>query len=96
MVGVVSDDEPGAGIGPLRLHSCEPPQRMGEHNRGSFAGFTRDYGVRTLVWCEPHATRDAAFTRERQIKKWRRKWKLQLIEEVNPEWTDLVEAGWIV
>ena len=71
-------------------------RRMGEHKRGSFAGFTRDYGVRTLVWCEPHATRDATFTRERQIKKWRLKRKRQLIEEVNPEWTDLVEAGWIV
>ena len=58
-------------------------------------GFTKRYGVKTLVWFETHETRDAAFTRERQIKKWNRKWKLQLIEDLNPDWKNLVEEGWL-
>jgi putative endonuclease len=55
-----------------------------------FDGFTRRYGVKMLVWFEPHATREAAFLRERQIKKWKRAWKLQLIEASNPAWIDRV------
>ena len=70
-------------------------RRMWEHQTGVFPGFTKTYGVKTLVWFEPHETRDSAFTRERQIKKWRRRWKLHLIEETNPNWLDLVEAGWV-
>jgi putative endonuclease len=45
--------------------------------------------VKTLVWFEEHGSRDSAFTRERQIKKWKRAWKLQLIETQNPDWDDL-------
>jgi putative endonuclease len=52
-------------------------------------GFTAKYGVSILVWCEPHESREAAFRRERQIKEWRRSWKLRLIEERNPTWRDL-------
>ena len=70
-------------------------RRMWEHQTGAFPGFTKAYGVKTLVWVEVHQTRDAAFTGERQIKKWRRKWKLQLIEETNPDWHDLGAAGWL-
>jgi putative endonuclease len=70
-------------------------RRVGEHQAGVLPGFTKKYGVKTLVWSEVHETRESAFVRERQIKKWKRKWKLQLIEELNPEWKDLVEAGWL-
>jgi putative endonuclease len=52
-------------------------------------GFTREYGVKMLVWYEQHATRGSALARERQIKKWNRAWKLQLIEQMNPRWRDL-------
>ena len=71
-------------------------RRIGEHREGRLPGFTRDYDVKTLVWSEPHETRDSAFMRERQIKKWRRAWKLRLIEETNPDWLDLVDAGWVL
>ena len=70
-------------------------RRMGEHKAGSFPGFTKKYGVKTLVWFEAHETRESAFVRERQIKKWERRWKLQLIETANAEWRDLVEDGWL-
>ena len=55
-------------------------------------GFTARYGVARLVWYEVHGSRDAAFVRERRIKEWRREWKLDLIERMNPEWTDLFET----
>ena len=45
-----------------------------------------------MVWFEALETREAAFRRERQIKKWNRQWKLRLIEEMNPGWRDLVET----
>ncbi len=70
-------------------------RRTWEHMTGAFPGFTKKYGIKTLVWFEVQETREAAFIRERQIKKWERKWKLQLIETENPEWRDLVEDGWL-
>jgi putative endonuclease len=66
-------------------------KRIFEHREKMLPGFTRTYGVSQLVWFEPHETREAAFRRERQIKEWRRVWKLRLIEERNPEWADLYE-----
>ena len=65
--------------------------RVSEHRSKTFSGFTARYGVDILVWFERHPTRDAAFRRERQIKKWNRAWKLRLIEEGNPDWKDLAE-----
>jgi putative endonuclease len=53
--------------------------------------FTARYDVVRLVWFEVHETRDGAFRRERQIKKWNRLWKLRLIEAMNPGWHDLFE-----
>jgi putative endonuclease len=64
-------------------------RRVGQHKDKSFKGFTAKYGVDRLVWYEVHDSRDAAFLRERQIKKWNRIWKLELIERANPEWRDL-------
>ena len=64
-------------------------RRTWEHRIGTVPGFSRKYGVKTLVWFEQHETRESAFTRERQLKKWNRAWKLQLIEQMNPTWRDL-------
>ncbi len=65
--------------------------RVHQHRSGAVRGFTRDYGVKLLVWFEVHSTMDSAITREKRIKKWNRAWKLQLIEAENPEWGDLAE-----
>jgi putative endonuclease len=64
-------------------------RRMWEHQQGTFPGFTRKYGVKILVWFEVHETRESGFTRERAIKKWNRRWKIQLIERTNSAWNDL-------
>jgi putative endonuclease len=60
-----------------------------EHKNGLVEGFTKKYGLHFPVWFEMHQTADTAFTREKQIKKWNRAWKLELIEKDNPEWHDL-------
>ena len=67
------------------------PGRIHQHRSGLIAGFTRQYGVKMLVWFELHDTMDSAIIRERRIKKWNRSWKLQLIEATNPDWWDLAE-----
>jgi putative endonuclease len=63
--------------------------RVWQHQTGLVPGFTKTYGVTTLVWFEVHETREAAILRERQLKKWNRAWKLELIERGNPAWRDL-------
>ena len=65
--------------------------RTSEHKQKLRAGFTAKYGVDRLVWYEVHETRSGAFTRERQIKKWNRVWKLELIEKTNPGGRDLFD-----
>jgi putative endonuclease len=67
-------------------------QRVWMHRNGILPGFTKQYGVKMLVWYEQHETREAALTRERQMKKWNREWKLQIIEQSNPRWSDLYES----
>lgn len=67
-------------------------KRVWEHKEKIIKGFTSKYGVDKLVWYEVHDTREAAFRRERQIKEWKRAWKLELIEKHNPEWKDLYET----
>jgi putative endonuclease len=64
-------------------------RRTWEHRNGAVPGFTKKYGVKQLVWYEVHETRETAFQRERQIKKWNRVWKLELIEKLNADWRDL-------
>ena len=66
-------------------------RRIWQHRVEVVPGFTNKYSVKTLVWCEQHETRESAFTRERQLKKWNRAWKLQLIEAMNPTWRDLYD-----
>ena len=66
-------------------------KRVWEHREGVVDGFTKEYGVKTLVWYELTENPEAAITREKQIKAWKRGWKLKLIEERNPEWRDLYQ-----
>ena len=65
-------------------------KRVVEHQEKLRRGFTARHGVARLVWFELHGTRDEAFRRERQIKEWKRVWKLDLIERKNPGWDDLL------
>ena len=65
--------------------------RTHQHRTGEIRGFTRDYGIKLLVWFEQHGTMESAITREKHIKKWNRAWKLELIERDNPDWRDLAE-----
>ena len=66
-------------------------KRVYEHKNKLVDGFTKKYNVDNLVRYEIHETAETAITREKQIKKWKRDWKLQLIEENNPDWKDLYE-----
>ena len=67
------------------------PRRVWEHRNGVVPGFTRRYGCTLLVWYEVAGDWEAARRRERQMKKWKRAWKLREIEGFNPEWNDLYE-----
>jgi len=60
-----------------------------EHRDGLIDGFTKRHGVHSLVYFEMHGSMEAAITREKQLKKWNRRWKLELIEAGNPGWRDL-------
>jgi putative endonuclease len=65
--------------------------RVYQHREGVMPGFTSKHGVKRLVWFEQHATMEQAIRREKQIKKWLRVWKLELIEHDNLGWRDLAE-----
>ena len=64
-------------------------KRIWEHKNKAVPGFTRRYGVDQLVWFEAHETTEAALRREKQIKEWKRDWKINLIERENRRWADL-------
>ena len=64
-------------------------RRVQEHKEGTIAGFTKTYGVTRLVYVEVTGDIQAALDREKQLKKWNRQWKIELIEEDNPKWDDL-------
>jgi len=64
-------------------------KRVSEHRADLVEGFTEKYGVHALVWFEQTPNVAAAIQREKQIKKWRRSWKIELIERGNPDWRDL-------
>ncbi|MDX1520596.1 MAG: GIY-YIG nuclease family protein [Anaerolineae bacterium] len=66
--------------------------RAYEHKNNIVEGFTKKYGVRTLVYYEQTPDVNAAITREKQLKKWNRQWKIKLIEKENPNWDDLYPA----
>ena len=67
-------------------------QRVWEHKNDLVEGFTKKYGVHRLVYYELHEDMMAAIRREKQMKKWNRTWKLELVETQNPEWEDLWEG----
>jgi putative endonuclease len=64
-------------------------QRVWQHKEGLVDGFTKEYGVKDLVWYEQHDDAESAIRREKQIKKWNRECKVELLEEQNPYWNDL-------
>jgi len=63
-----------------------------QHRTKATPGFTSRYGVSHLVWFESYDDPTSAIAREKEIKKWRRDWKIALIEETNPHWTDLYNS----
>ena len=65
------------------------PQRIWQHRNGLAEGFTQRYSVHQLVYYELHESMLEAITREKQLKAWKRAWKIRLIEEGNPRWLDL-------
>ena len=65
--------------------------RVAAHREGAGSSFVRRYGATNLVWYEFHDRIENAIQRETSLKRWRRKWKLDLIEEKNPQWKDLYE-----
>ena len=67
------------------------PQRAHQHREGLIDGFSKKYGCKLLVWYEQHEQMHTALAREKEIKKWRRTWKLRLIETSNPQWRDLYQ-----
>jgi len=64
-------------------------QRIWQHKNKQAEGFTKKYNVHTLVYYEQHEVMETAITREKQMKKWKRDWKVKLIEKDNPQWEDL-------
>lgn len=69
--------------------TSDPHGRMQQHKADLVPGFTRKYGVHTLVWYEVHPDMPSAIAREKALKEWKRAWKLELIEKQNPYWRDL-------
>src|SRR5580704_15617221 len=98
-----SRDPPLIKFDVLRLSAVEQTERnivrwqhprpseagLGTHKLRTVPGFTKKYGVDRLVWFEQHASLESAYVRERQIKEWKRAWKIQLIEADNSQWIDL-------
>jgi len=66
-------------------------RRVCQHKQGLVEGFTKKYGVKMLVWYEQTESLESAIHREKQIKKWNRDWKIELIRASNPQWRDLYE-----
>jgi putative endonuclease len=64
-------------------------KRIWEHKNNMVEGFTKRYGIHQLVWYELHERMESAIEREKRLKEWKRKWKLELIEHKNPNWEDL-------
>ena len=64
-------------------------KRIWEHKNNVVESFSKKYGLHNLVWYGMHATMESAIGREKQIKNWKRDWKIRRIEEENPEWNDL-------
>ena len=68
------------------------PQRVYQHKQGYFEGYSKDRGCTLLVWYEFHEDLQDARRREAQMKKWKRDWKVKLIDAFNPDWRDLYNS----
>lgn len=68
-------------------------QRMAQHSKGVFEGFTKRYGLKALVYYEMHATMPEAIQREKRLKRWSRAWKYRIIEQMNPQWRNLYDEA---
>ena len=66
-------------------------QRIWQHKNDLVEGFTKRYGAHTLVWYELHEVMESAITREKAVKRWKRDWKIELIQSDNPSWRDLYD-----
>ena len=64
-------------------------QRVWQYKNDLVEGFTKRYAGHTLVWLETHETMESAITREKNLKRWKRDWKIDLIQKANPSWRDL-------
>ena len=67
-------------------------RRVYEHRINAVPGFTSKYNITRLVWFEVYDDPTNAITREKELKKWKRRWKTELIEAQNPQWNDLYES----
>ena len=67
-------------------------RRVWQHREGVGDGFTKKHGCKTLVWYQQFGEIELAIRREKQMKEWKRLWKLRVIEEMNPDWADLFES----
>ena len=67
-------------------------RRAWEHRTGAVPGFTKRYGLKRLVYAEPHETMPSAILREKNVKSWPRAWRIRLITSANPNWDDLYET----
>jgi len=72
--------------------TCNLARRIYEHKEHLIPGFTQKYHVNELVYYETHQNVYEAITREKQIKRWKRQWKINLIEERNPQWINLTNG----
>ena len=72
--------------------TSDPIKRVYQHKNKLVDGFTKKYDVKQLVWYEKHESVESAIQGEKQLKKWKRAWKLKLIEKSNPQWNDLYEG----
>jgi len=68
------------------------PGRIWQQRQGVIDGFTKRYGLKTLVWFEAHPTMESAIRREKRLKNWHRDWKIDLVNAFNPQWDDLWET----
>ena len=67
-------------------------QRTWQHKNNFVEGFTKKHATHTLVWYEQHQDMESAILREKELKKWRRQWKIELIEKTNSKWNDLYDS----
>jgi len=63
--------------------------RVYQHKLGTASSFTKKYDVKLLVWCEEHESIGSAIQRETSLKRWKRDWKIDLVNQYNPEWRDI-------